>query len=187
MIGVIQNILMKLVEEKFGPNAVKEILKKTNLPSDFTFRIDTFYSDKEFITLFQNCCEAANWSEQEACDEYAVIFLREAKILFPHFFAMSKTSKEFLLRQPAIHNSLGAGLRDKKVRQNIADKFHIEEIDGVLYTHYNSPNQLCTLYISLANQLIKEYGEEGQVSSVSCARNGDTECIIRTSWESKQN
>lgn len=186
MIGIIQHILIKLVRDEFGQDIVDTILSKVNLPSGFQFRIDTNYSDEEFQLLFRTCCETAGWDEQEACERYAVYFLKEAKQLFPQFFLMSKTSKELLLQQPSIHNSLGAGLKDKAEHKKVADKFRVEEDGNSLLVYYKSPNQLCPLYIALANAVMEEYEEKGIVESLTCTRDGDEECKLRVSWENQK-
>ena len=80
----------------------------------------------------------------------------------------------FLLRQPAIHNCLAAGLRDPQ-RAAVADKFRVVPTPGGVRVQYHSPNRLAGLYVSLVHSLALEYGEAavvrftaGHVEGVSC-------------------
>jgi hypothetical protein len=58
---------------------------------------------------------------------------------------MSRTSREFLERQPTIHNCFATGVRDSEARRAVTDKFRIEKLDQEIVTHYRSPNQLCSM------------------------------------------
>ena len=95
---------------------------------------------------------------------------------------MSKSAREFLQRQPKIHNGFATGVRDQKAGQAINDKFEIEHIEDGITVHYRSPNQLCGLYMALARCLMKHYGDEAAIEETKCLKQGDSECEIRIRW-----
>jgi hypothetical protein len=115
-------------------------------------------------------------------EEYARYFLRDAQERWPAWFKMSKTAREFLERHPAVHNNFADAVRDPASRDLIRDKFRIEKLKDKIITHYRSPNRHCHLYISLAREVLKLYGEEASIEQVQCVKQGDPECEIWISW-----
>jgi len=115
-------------------------------------------------------------------EEYARYFLKDAQERWPAWFKMSKTAREFLERHPAVHNNFADAVRDPASRDLIRDKFRIERLQDKIITHYRSPNRHCHLYISLAREVLKLYGEEASIEQVKCVKRGDPECEIWISW-----
>lgn len=182
MIGLIQQVLVKLIEDRFGLEAVQTVFKEAGVPPDQQYRIDVNYSDEECVRLIKATCAVAKLSESEVFEVYADYFLRYSRAIFPKFYEISSNSKEFLKRQPTIHNCFGVGLRSQSDQKAIADKFQIEEDGESLITTYDSPNMLCGLYVALAKRVIHEYGDEVIIEELSCTRNGDSVCRIRLTW-----
>ena len=56
MIGLIQKILLDLVEEKAGPEAVIAVKRAAGVPLDRIFRIGEVYSDTEWQNLLSATC-----------------------------------------------------------------------------------------------------------------------------------
>ena len=89
MIGIIQKVLLDLLEETGGKPLLGAVLKRAEVPENVTFRIDQNYSDDEFHRLLQASSDETGLSEDELSALYAKAFLKRARDLFPRFFDMS--------------------------------------------------------------------------------------------------
>ncbi len=183
MLGLIQKVLLDLVEEKAGAGAVAEVRRRGGVPPDRIFRIGEVYSDEEWQRLWRAACDVLHTSEGEATDAYAEVFMRDALSRFPMWFELSANSREFLERQITIHNVFSSGVRDPGARKAVVDKFRIEKHEDEIVTHYRSPNRFCSLYKSLARWLFRHYGDEAIVEEHKCMLHGDEECEIHVTWK----
>ena len=108
--------------------------------------------------------------------------IKDGQTRWPMWFKMAKNAREFLVRQPKIHNGFATSQQDPALRSAIDDKFEVEERNGELVVHYRSPNQLCGLYMALARWIINHYGDNAVVEEASCAKNGASQCEIHVRW-----
>jgi hypothetical protein len=182
MVGLIQKLLLDLVEEKAGPDAVAEVRRRAGVASDRVFRISETYGDEEWRRLWRAACEVLGRDEDEVMEAYADAFGRDALSRFPQWFEMSKSSREFLERQATIHNVFASGLRDPEARKAVVDKFRIEKHEREIVTHYRSPNRLCPLYKSLARWMFRHYGDDATIEEPKCMLRGDDECELHVVW-----
>ena len=182
MVGLVQKILMDLIEERAGADAVAEVKRRAEVPADRVFRMDEVYDDAEWRRMFSAACAVLDITPEQAEEAYADIFLEDAQRRWPVWFTMSKNARDFLLRQPAIHNGFATGVRNAESRKAITDKFDVQENGQELIVHYRSPNKLCGLYIKLAERIINYYGDKATVKETRCSKNGDAECEIRVLW-----
>lgn len=182
MIGLIPKVLIDLILNQSNPQTLQNILMDSGLPADQVFAINRSYPDEDWRRLFSNTLSTLNINEQQACELYADAFFNTAIELFPNWFKMASNSYDFLQMQPKIHNSFASGLSDSHQRQQTNDKFQIEVQPNHIITHYQSPNQLCTLYISLAQRLAQLYGDTVDIEHSRCLKNGDKECTIHVYW-----
>ena len=183
MVGLIQKVLLDLVEERSGPAAVSEVRERAGVAPGQVFRLGESYPDDEWRRLLGAACDLLGLTEEELLEAYAEVFYRDAVTRFSRWFEMSKSSREFLERQVTIHNVFAAGVRDPEARRAVVDKFWIEEREGGIVTHYRSPNRLCAMYRALARWIIRHYGEEATIEETRCMRRGDEECEIHVSWQ----
>jgi hypothetical protein len=183
MVGLIQKMLLDLVEEEGGAGAVSEVRRRAGVPADRIFRIGEVYPDEEWQRLLCAAREVLHYSEAEAMDAYAEVFGRDALARFPMWFDMSANSREFLERQITIHNVFASGVRDPEARKAVVDKFRIEKLPDEIVTHYRSPNRLCALYKSLARWMFRHYGDEAVIDEQKCMLRGDDECEIHVIWK----
>ena len=182
MVGLIQKLLMDLIEESAGAEASAEVKRRADVPADRVFRMDEFYDDEEWRRLFAATCEVLNITPEQAEEAFADFFFKDSQRRWPMWFKMSKNAREFLIRQPAIHNGFATGVRDAEARQAITDKFEVKENGQDLVVHYRSPNKLCGLYMKLAERTINLYGDDATVHEKRCSKNGDAECEIHVQW-----
>ena len=183
MIGLIQKILLDLVEERAGPEAVRDVKKSAGVPMDRVFRLGEVYSDTEWQNLLASTCRVLGANEDEVMELYADVFGRDALIRFSKWFEMSANSREFLERQIIIHNVFASGVVDPNSRKAVVDKFRIETFDDKIVTHYRSPNRLCSLYKALARWMFTHYSDEAVIEETKCMRRGDEECEIHVIWK----
>ena len=183
MIGLIQKILLDLVEEKAGPEAVKDVKRSAGVPLDRIFRIGEVYSDTEWQKLFSAACRVLGPDEDRVMELYADAFGRDALVRFSKWFEMSANSREFLERQITIHNVFASGVVDPDSRKAVVDKFRIETFDDKIVTHYRSPNKLCSLYKALARWMFTHYADDAVIEETKCMHRGDEECEIHVIWK----
>lgn len=179
MIGLIQKVLFDMIEDQAGASALQEFKQRVGLSPEFVFRIDTDYDDAQMHELLQEACKLLQVDADTAFSLYAKYFLAAALELFPAFFRMSHSAREFLARQPAIHNIMASGLRDPERRKIINDKFAmIDHIQGPLEVSYRSENQWCSLFMALAREVAAHYGESVSIEIPDCRKRGAERCTF---------
>lgn len=163
MIGWVPHVLVGFLDQVGGVDVRKASLTDAGLDPEATrFRLDTDVPDPACRRLVEAACARLGVAEAQAFVLFAPYFLDRAYASFPGFFRGVTGTREFLLRQPAIHNCLAAGLRDPQ-RRAVADKFRVEGVPRGVRVHYNSPNRLATLYVALVHQLASRHGEAAEV------------------------
>ena len=187
MIGLIQKILLDLVEEKAGPEAVTTVKRAAGVPLDRIFRLGEVYSDTEWQNLLSATCGILGADEDQVMELYADVFGRDALIRFSKWFEMSANSREFLERQITIHNVFASGVVDPNSRKAVVDKFRIETFEDKIVTHYRSPNKLCSLYKALAHWMFTYYADDAVIEETKCMHRGDDECEIHVIWKNLRN
>lgn len=182
MVGLIPKILYDLALQSGGMETVQRIYRAAGIPEDRRYRIDMVYPDDEWQRLLGAASEVLGVSLADIETVYAEQFGKDSLQRWPIWFQMSRNAREFLERQPTIHNTFATGVRDPEARHGIRDKFRVESRDEELVTHYRSPNHLCGLYIALARWVLKHYGESASIEETRCLKKGDPECEIHIRW-----
>jgi len=182
MVGLIHTILFNMIESLAGPERILAVKHRAGVPEDKQFHIDEAYADDEWRRLLAAACETLNVTQEQAEEVYADAFCKDALKRWPTWFQMSKTAREFLERQPRIHNGFATAVQDPTARKAITDKFRLDKLEDSLVVHYCSPNQLCGLYKALARWIINYYGETASIEESHCLKRGDDECEIRLRW-----
>ena len=182
MVGLIQKLLLDLVESSAGADAVGEVKRRAGVAADKTFRMDVAYDDEEWRRLFAATCEVLNITQEQAEEVFADLFCEDARKRWPMWFQMAKSAREFLELQPRIHNGFATGVQDPQARQAINDKFQLEKHDSELVLHYRSINQLCGLYKAIARWMFNHYGDSAVITETQCLKRGDPECELHICW-----
>lgn len=163
MIGWIPRVLVDFLDAVAGAEARRAILADAGLDPEATrFRMDTDLPDPACRRIVEAACARLGLTEAQAFAAFAPHFLAAARATFPGFFRGVTGTRAFLMRQPAIHNSLASGLRDPQ-RRAVADKFRVEAMPRGVRVHYASPNRLAALYAAVAHELARGFGEVAQV------------------------
>ena len=159
MIGWVPKVLVGFLDQIAGESTRRTILADAGLdPEGTEFRLDRDVPDPACRKVIEAACARLGVTEAQAFALFAPYFLGAARAAFPGFFRKAAGTRAFLLGQPAIHNCLAAGLRDPQ-RRAVADKFRVEATPGGVRVFYNSPNRLAALYVAVAHELAKSYGE----------------------------
>ncbi len=182
MVGLIHTILFNMVDQLAGHEKTRKIREAAGVASDAEFRIDENYDDAEFRNVLAAAREQLGLTQQQAEAAFAKAFYEDSKERWPTWFAISKSGRDFLKRQPSIHNGFATGVSDPEARPIIRDKFRLEERDDRLIVHYRSPNKLCGVYVELAKLVLAHYNETADIEHVSCQNNGDDACEIHVIW-----
>lgn len=177
MISWIPRLLVEFLDEVGSAEIRRATLADAGLDPEATrFRMDTDLPDPTCRRILEAACTRLSVTEAEALTLFAPYFLAAARATFPGFFRGAVGVHDFLLRQPAIHNSLAAGLRDPQ-RRAVADKFRAEAVPGGVRVHYNSPNRLAALYVAIAHELARSFGEAVDIHFETGGL-GDAKCVM---------
>lgn len=182
MVGVIHQLFFGFVQKNFGDAAVAEVRRRAGLEAGKEFRMDAAYPDDEWRRILGAAVELSGLPAEQAELAFARYCGEELSTRMSGFFKGCKTAREFLERQPSIHNMMASSVGDPAAKQQIVDKFRLEGRDGETVTRYASPNRHCTLYRGLAEWVAEYYREKIEVSEPRCQKRGDPECEIHVKY-----
>ena len=182
MVGLVQKLLLDLIESSADADAVREVKRRAGVPEDKTFRMDVAYDDEEWRRLLAATCEVLNVTQEQAEEAFADFFYKDSIKRWPMWFQMAKSARDLLELQPRIHNGFATGVQDPTAGRAINEKFQLETHNGELVMRYRSANQLCGLYKALARKIISHYGDDATIKETQCLKNGDPECELHICW-----
>ena len=171
MICIIPHVVDAYVLEKHGNEARENLRERVGLPSGHAFRLNTDYGDELCLAMLAAAIEAEGGDAGRFLDRLADFFLLWALDEFPGFFDGITSARQFLLRQPTIHNCLAAGLSPVQ-RRSVGDKFTAEPTVGGLVLTYRSANRLGAFYVALARRIAEHYGENADIRVADGAIDG---------------
>ncbi|MCB9852089.1 MAG: heme NO-binding domain-containing protein [Phycisphaerales bacterium] len=183
MVGLVHTVLLNMIDKQTGTAATADIRRMAGLAPEQEFRIDENYDDAEFLRLFVSTCERLGLTQAQAESAFARAFYEDAVKRWPTWFRISRNAREFLKRQPGIHNGFATGISDSSARAGIRDKFRVEDRADRLIVHYKSPNRLCGYYVALANEIFDHYHDSARIEHMKCMLNGDDACEIHVIWQ----
>jgi hypothetical protein len=176
VLGYPLKLLLNAIESRYGHEGVVQTLAEAGLPTDRVYRLNESYADSEAQIL------TAAALQRISLEDVADAFFKDTLERFPTWFAMCKTSREFLEMQPEIHNTFALGLQRPEERDAVRDKFRLEKLDDELVVHYRSPNRLCDMYKAIAQHVFRHYHDKATINEPRCMKRGDTECELRFRW-----
>ncbi len=182
MVGVIHQLFFEFVEKNFGAAAVAEVKRRAGVAAGQDYRMDAAYPDDEWQRIVGAAVELSGLQAEQAELGFARFCGEALSQRMTGFFKGCTSTREFLKRQPGIHNMMASSVTDANAKQKITDKFRLEERNGETVTHYASPNRHCTLYRGLAEWVAGYYGERVEVSESLCQKRGDPECEIHVKY-----
>jgi len=134
------------------------------------------YPDERLARLLARASEAVGQEQDELVHDFGV-FTASATFtrLYPAFFAIASSSREFLLTvETRIHELVRATIPNAAPPQ-----LHVSELEGDGVTIvYTSPRRLCILLRGLTEGTARHYGETASIEESTCMRRGDDRCTF---------
>jgi hypothetical protein len=169
MHGVIFMSLREYLTASHGPELVGDVF--AGQPE---FLLTESYPDEQFLELLARATGASGRNLDALVHDFGVFTaITTFNRLYPEFFAVAGSAREFLLTvEGRIHELVRATIPNAA-----PPKLHVTELagDSALIV-YSSPRQLCVLLRGLAQGTASHYGEQATITELTCMRRGDPEC-----------
>jgi predicted hydrocarbon binding protein len=169
--GVIFTSLRDYLTSEHGAEMAHEVFADQPI-----FLLSESYDDDVLSGLIGKAAQMSGREVAEICHDFGVFtasttFTR----LYPAFFAIAPSAREFLLTvETRIHELVRATIPNAAPPQlRIAE--HGE--DGVRIV-YSSPRRLCVLLGGLVQGTAGHYGEAASIDEVTCMHRGDASCTF---------
>jgi Haem-NO-binding len=167
--GVVFTSFRDYLTEEHGSGFAGEIFAAEPI-----YLLSEAYPDERLTALIERAATATGREFDEIVHDFGVFtgsttFTR----LYPAFFTIAPSAKEFLLTvETRIHELVRATIPNAQ-----PPRLHISELgaDGVAID-YSSPRRLCVLLRGLAEGTAAHYGETAQIDEVACMHRGDPAC-----------
>lgn len=186
MIGLIPALLFDFVEKNWDASMVSKIKHQAGVSENKEFRLDTYYPDEEWRSLFKAAVTILKMDPDEVEIAFARYCGEDLVIRFSGFLKGANSARDVITRQPKIHNFIGSSVQDVQSRQAISDKFRLEDRPDETIMHYVSSNQLCLFYQGLAQWVADYFNETIQMSEPHCLKRGAAECEIHVKYLGKK-
>jgi hypothetical protein len=167
--GVIFTSLRDFLDAEHGPDARAKVFEDEPL-----YVLSEAYPDERFIALLESAAEVTGLDTGDVLEAFGVFtaertFLR----LYPAFFAVSRSTREFLLTvETRIHELVRATIPNAAPPHLTVSELEGERVE-ILYT---SPRRLCRLLRGLAEGTARHYGERTEIVEPICMLRGDPAC-----------
>jgi hypothetical protein len=167
--GVIFTSFRDFLTETEGGDLAREIFAEEPI-----YLLSEAYPDERLLRLISRTAEATGKAADDVVHDFGV-FTGETTFtrLYPAFFAIAPSAREFLLTvETRIHELVRATIPNA-----LPPQLTVSELDseGVMI-EYTSPRQLCVLLRGLAEGTARYYGETAAIDEVACMRRGDPSC-----------
>jgi hypothetical protein len=169
--GVVFSSFRDFVTEGYGSAATNEVFSGCR-----PYLLSQAYPDEDLLTLIGRAVELSGREAEDLVFDFGV-FTAETTFtrLYPAFFAISGSAREFLLTvETRIHELVRATIPNASPPQ-----LHVTERgpDGVSID-YTSPRKLCVLLRGLLEGTARHYGETATVAEPRCMLRGDDRCTF---------
>lgn len=171
MHGVIFTSLRDYLISEHGTELAQEVLD-----GQPTFLLSEAYDDGLLTDLVSRAATAGGREVDDVIHDFGIFTARTTFTrLYPAFFAIAPSAREFLLTvETRIHELVRATIPNASPPQ-----LRVEEhgSDGVRLT-YTSPRRLCVLLRGLVQGTAGHYGQTAAFSERACMRRGDRSCTF---------
>lgn len=169
MHGLIFSSLRDYVTAEHGSDAAEALFA-----GEPTYLLSESYPDERLQSLIGRATELTGL-EPEAIVHGFGVFAAETTFarLYPAFFAISTSAREFLLTvETRIHELVRATVPNARPPQLTVTAFGKDGVEIV----YTSPRRLCVLLRGLVHGTAAHYGETATIEEASCMLNGGDAC-----------
>ncbi len=177
MHGVVFSSFRDFVTEAYGSSATEQIFAGCR-----PYLLSQAYPDEDLLTLIGRAVELSGREADDLVYEFGVFtagttFTR----LYPAFFAISGSAREFLLTvETRIHELVRATIPNASPPQ-----LHVTERgENGVSIDYTSPRKLCVLLRGLLEGTARHYGETAAVDEVRCMLRGNDRCTFEVTLAS---
>jgi hypothetical protein len=174
MMGHINNLVVELVRDTLGADAVVKLFEAANLKQR-RYQPEVIYPEPEFQALFKGAQVVFGVDSDAAENAFAEYFMRRSPEMFPAIFEQAGSARGLIERIPTIHRNFPASVSQSEFREKV--RIH-ESTPGRVVLHYESPNHLCLTLRSVAERCLTYFGETGSVRETSCQKAGAPHCRI---------
>jgi hypothetical protein len=167
--GVIFTSFRDFLTDAYGDDLTRELFAQEPI-----YLLSEAYPDERLLDLVSRTAGATGRSADEVEHDFGV-FTGETTFtrLYPAFFAIAPTAREFLLTvESRIHELVRA-----TIPHAVPPRLAITELDddGVSID-YSSPRRLCMLLRGLVEGTARHYGETATIDELACMREGAPSC-----------
>jgi hypothetical protein len=167
MKGVIAMCLKEMIEEKFGKDRWKAVMREAGIPPETMFlATQDIPDDAIFKALGATCCQLKITSV-EAADAFGDYWINTyAPKVYPAFFRTNKTAKDLILDMGRIHDII-----TKSIPNAHPPRFTYEWSNPkTLVIHYSSKRGMVDLAVGLLKGVGHYYRENISVRKLAADR-----------------
>jgi predicted hydrocarbon binding protein len=134
------------------------------------------YDDQHLFVLVSRSCEETGTERDEFLHDFGVYAAtRTFHGLYPEFFSLAGSTREFLLTiEKRIHELVRATMPNARPPRLTVSKLGEHDVSIV----YSSPRKLCVLLRGLVQGVALHYEEMATVDEKSCMLKGDEACTF---------
>ena len=169
MHGVIFTSLRDYLTAEHGPDTAKRLFDGEPI-----YLLSEAYADERLTRLVARASELTGLDSEQLLYDFGVYTAEKTFTrLYPAFFAISRSTRDFLLTvETRIHELVRATMPNASPPQ-----LRVAELgtDAVVI-EYTSPRRLCVLLRGLAEGTARHYGETAVIDEQTCMHRGDLTC-----------
>lgn len=174
MMGHINNMVVQMVRDNLGEEAVAELFNAAGL-EDRKYSPEVIYPNEEFQALFRGAQQVFGLESEAAEKAFSKYFMEVSPKMFPAIFEQAGSARGLIEKIPVIHRNFPAAASQSEFRDQI---FILESTPDRLVLEYDSPNQLCITLRTVAGLTLDYYGESGSIAETACQKNGAPRCQV---------
>lgn len=159
MIGLIPFLVDDFVTGRIGPDARDQAFAAAGFPAGFTFDFSRDYDEATCRNAIVALTMALRMPLPALYDHLGVHFLNWLVTSMPGLFTDVADTREFLLRLPAIYNSIGGSVRDSAMPGSPELVSARSLDDGRLQITYQSRNRFAALYAGFIRAVAARFGD----------------------------
>ena len=140
------------------------------------FLLSESYDDELLAQLVERAADATGQDTEDVVHDFGVFTARTTFTrLYPAFFAIAPSAREFLLTvETRIHELVRATIPNAAPPQLRIDEYGGEGVRIV----YSSTRRLCVLLRGLVQGTAQHYGEVATIDEPTCMHRGDSACTF---------
>ena len=149
---------------------------KTLFDGEPVYLLSEAYPDERLVSLLERAAELTGIEPEQLLYDFGVFTVEKTFArLYPAFFAISRSAREFMLTvETRIHELVRATIPNARPPQLTVT----ESGDDSVAILYSSPRRLCILLRGLAEGTARHYGETSEIAEATCMLRGDEACTF---------